>query len=375
MAYELTTEQQKELCRITNREGYVFHDVREDVFAIYGLYEPRSGGCFLRMPEETAEKVSDAVKRLNYNTAGGRVRFTTDAESIIFYCKTKNKKPSLIMNRVMSLGFDVYMDCSQVGGRTPQSFFVNSVQPPYDFEGGYAYKFNLPGGEHALTVNFPLYHGVDELYLGFPEGATLKAGLPYVNEKPIVYYGSSITQGAAASRPGLAYPAIISRRLNADYINLGFAGSAKAEEAMIDYLASLDMCCFVQDYDHNAPNVEHLRNTHYKLYKRMRDSHPDLPILLLSRPGFNSYQPTGYLRTEDSTNRRDVVIDTFRAARAEGDELVWYIDGESFFSGPDETECTVDGIHPTDLGMMKMADNVHRVLLRMLNDVPFLKRQ
>jgi len=237
----------------------------------------------------------------------------------------------------------------------------------------YADRFRMPEGEHSVTINFPLYNGVLELYIGLPEGASLKEGLPYENEKPIVFYGSSITQGAAASRPGLSYVSMVCRRLNADYRNLGFAGAAKAEEAMIEYLASQEMCCFVQDYDHNAPNVEHLRATHYKLYQRMRETHPEIPILLLSRPGFNTYNKHGVLRSEDSIDRRDVVIDTFRAARAEGDKLVWYIDGESFFSGPDETECTVDGVHPNDIGMLKMADSVHRTLLRILNDVPFLR--
>ena len=142
---------------------------------------------------------------------------------------------------------------------------------------------------------------------------------------------------------------------------------------MIEYLASLDMCCFVQDYDHNAPDVQHLRATHYKLYKRMRETHPDIPILLLSRPGFNTFSKKGNSRSDDSIARRDVVIDTFRAAREEGDEKVWYIDGESFFSGPDETECTVDGVHPNDIGMLKMADSVHQTMLRILNEVPFLR--
>ena len=171
----------------------------------------------------------------------------------------------------------------------------------------------------------------------------------------------------------MAYTSMVCRRLNADYSNFGFGGSAKGEATMAEYLASLDMCCFVLDYDYNAPNPEHLRATHYPFYKTIRDAHPDLPILMMTRPSFHTYDSRGNLRTEESADRRDVVIDTFRAARAAGDERVWYIDGESFFSGPDETECTVDTVHPTDLGMMKMADNVYQTMLRMLNDVPFLK--
>ena len=373
MAFELTAEKQDELRRLTARDGAVFHDVREAPFQIYGLFDPYSGGRFCRIPETVAAATSGKVKGLNYNTAGARVRFTTDAEYVAVYSVTEERNGSVILNRTMTYGFDLYIDDPNVGGRRPHSIHVNSISPPQHFEGGYAGRFRLPEGEHSVTLYLPLYNGLEELYIGLPEGASLKPGLPYANEKPIVFYGSSITQGASACRPGLAYVSQVCRRLNADFRNLGFAGAAKAEPAMVDYLASLEMSCFVQDYDHNAPTVEHLRATHYGLYKRVRESHPDIPILLLSRPGFHTYDKKGRDRTEDSENRRDVVIDTFRAARAEGDERVWYIDGESFFSGPDETDCTIDGIHPNDIGMLKMADSVHQTLLRVLNDVPFLK--
>jgi lysophospholipase L1-like esterase len=373
MTYELTAEKQEELRLFTKREDAVFYDVREAPFRIYGLYEPYGGGPFCRIPEAVGEATSKAVKGLNYNTSGGRVRFTTDAAYIAICCKIRTPSGSAIMNPIVKSGFDLYIDDPKVGGRKPHAIFVNTVVPNANGDGMYADRFRMPEGEHSVTINFPLYNGIYELYIGLPEGASLKEGLPYENEKPIVFYGSSITQGAAASRPGLSYVSMVCRRLNADFRNLGFAGAAKAEEAMIEYLASLDMCCFVQDYDHNAPDVPHLRATHYKLYKRIRETHPDIPILLLSRPGFNTFSKKGNSRSDDSIARRDVVIDTFRAARAEGDERVWYIDGESFFSGPDETECTVDGVHPNDIGMLKMADSVHQTMLRILNEVPFLR--
>ncbi len=373
MAYELTAEKQEELRTLTKRENAIFHDVREDFFRLYGLYDPYGEERFCRIPPEVAAATSPAVKGLNYNTAGARVRFTTDAEYIAIYCRSTKSGRHQKMSSVMESGFDLYIDDDRIGGRKPFSYFVNSVFAPTNAGDGYCDRFRLPEGEHSVTINFPLYNGVEELYIGLPEGASLKEPIPYVNEKPIVFYGSSITQGACASRPGLAYTSLVARRLHADYRNLGFAGAAKAEEAIVDYLTKAEMCCFVQDYDHNAPNVEHLRATHYPLYKRMRDSHPGMPILLLSRPGFNTFSVKGNSRSDDSIARRDVVIDTFRKARADGDELVWYIDGESFFSGPDECECTIDGIHPNDIGMLKMADSVYQTLLRVLNDVPFLK--
>ena len=110
----------------------------------------------------------------------------------------------------------------------------------------------------SFVINFPLYTDVCELYLGLEESAKVEAAPDYEIKVPVVYYGSSITQGGCASRPGTSYQAIISRRLNCDYVNLGFSGNAKGEPAIAEYIAGLEMSVFVYDYDHNAPNPEHL---------------------------------------------------------------------------------------------------------------------
>ena len=371
--YELTTEKQAELRRVTSLNDVVFHDAREDCFKIYGLCEPYGGGRYCRVPESVAEATSKQVAERNLYTAGGRIRFTTDAPYIVLRVEGCRIFSSAILSTVNKLGFDVYMDRKEESGAYT-SLYIATVRPPDGItEGDFTGKFCLPKGERSITINLPLYGGFDALYIGLPEGATVREGLPYRNEKPIVFYGSSITQGAAASRPGLAYTSIVCRRLNADFRSLGFAGAAKAEKAIVEYLASVETSCFVLDYDHNAPSVEHLRETHYGVYRSVRDTHPDIPILMLSRPDFNTYSGKGKLKTSDSIRRRDVVIDTFRAAREAGDKRVWFIDGESFFAGPDECECTVDGVHPSDVGMLKMADCVYRTMLRVLEKTHFLK--
>lgn len=114
----------------------------------------------------------------------------------------------------------------------------------------------------------------------------LKQAPKYAVKKPVVYYGSSITQGACASRPGNCYESILSRRLDCDYINLGFSGSAKGEDAIVDYIIGLDMSVFVMDYDYNAPTPEHLEKTHSKMFKAIRAEHPTLPIIIMPRPKF-----------------------------------------------------------------------------------------
>jgi hypothetical protein len=121
--------------------------------------------------------------------------------------------------------------------------------------------------KREITINFPLYSSVSALYIGLEENAVVEPSAGYKNKKPMVFYGSSITQGACASRPGNSYANIVSRTLGIDHINLGFSGNAKGEQTMADYIASLDMSVFVYDYDYNAPDPEHLQNTHQKCSK------------------------------------------------------------------------------------------------------------
>ena len=113
------------------------------------------------------------------------------------------------------------------------------------------------------TLNLPLFNEIYELYIGVEKGSSLVSHNDYRIEKPVVFYGSSITQGVEASRPGTSYESVISRNIDCDYINLGFAGCAKGEEEIAEYISEIDMSAFIMDYDHNAPDSEHLKKTHY----------------------------------------------------------------------------------------------------------------
>jgi hypothetical protein len=152
---------------------------------------------------------------------------------------------------------------------------------------------------------------------------------------------------------------MICRRNEIDFVNLGFSGSAKGEQSMAKYIASLDMTAFVCDYDHNAPTAEHLAATHYDFYKTIREAHPKLPIIFVSKPDFDN----GY---DESVKRRRVIEDTFYRAREEGDGNVFYIDGQGLYRGYFKEECSTDGSHPNDIGMMKMAESIGQLLERVL---------
>ena len=118
---------------------------------------------------------------------------------------------------------------------------------------------------------------------------------------------------------------------------------------MIEYIKKLDMSLFVYDYDHNAPTVEYLKNTHEKMFRAIREENPDLPIVMMSRPL--------YTLENDDLARRDIVMATYKNAVAAGDKNVYFLDGPQLMSLC-KNEGTVDNCHPTDFGFASMAQAI-----------------
>ena len=317
-------------------------------FAIHGLIKTGEN-TWRRMPEEVAEATSEGVARLNKCTAGGRIRFVTDSPFISVRAKPLNEGGMDHMAMTGIAGCDIYCETE----------FCGTIRPKNMTGEIYETLIQLPEGEHTVTINLPLYNGLSAIAIGLQNGASLAAPAPYSNEKPVVFYGSSITQGGCASRPGTCYQAHLSRWLDMDYVNLGFSGCGKAEDAVVEYMASLDMSVFVMDYDHNAPTAQYLEMTHEKLYKAVREKHPDMPILMISRPNVDK-------DLADAAARFAVIKRTYDNAVAAGDKNVRLINGTDLFAGPDRRECTVDGCHPTDLGFYRMATVIRPVLAELL---------
>ena len=328
----------------------VFYNVTEAPFEVFGVYEDKEKGGFRRLPAEVAEKVSPDVLRMSDHTAGGRVRFRTDSCKVVIRAKTEGGF-MYHATPLMSRGFDLYVDYSY-GHRLIGATWLNPEGADVE------HTLWLDGKENDVTVSFPLFGKVKELYIGLDEGATLGAHTPYTHKTPIVFYGSSITHGACASRPGKCYEAIMSRKYDFDFINLGFSGSAKAEDAMVEYMSSLRMSAFVCDYDHNAPNVEYLRDTHHKMYKKIREKNPDIPYFMISKPDFR-YE-------KDFFDRRAVIMQSYLDAWHAGDKNVYFIDGSAFSNGLDTCEFTVDSCHPTDEGFARMAAYIGDVLSKVM---------
>ena len=331
------------------REGLTFFDAKSAPIRLYGVFH--DGEFYRRIPDGVAKNTNPGVVRLAIDTAGGRARFITDSP----YVAIKTVMPPMPkyshMPRTAESGFDMYVTENKAHKR------LKTFVPPVNFEVGYGgvYDFSGERKPRLITLNFPLYNPVNELYIGIKEGSALLPPTDYTVEKPIVYYGSSITQGGCASRPGASYEAIISRRYDANYINLGFSGNGKGEPAMAEYIAELEMSAFVFDYDHNAPTVEHYAKTHEPFFKTVRAKNPELPIVIMTRPKGKA------VLSEAEYRRIDIARATYNNAVAEGDKNVYFIPGYEL-AHLESDEGTVDGTHPTDLGFYFMAERLGKTL-------------
>ena len=348
-----TPNEELDIAGALNRDDLKWYDVRQAPFHIYGLYHPSEEPVFKRLPDEIGLHTNQWISDLYLESAGGRIRFSTDSAFVAVRVEYNIVRPSTHFSLSGKAGLDLFIDEPDLG----ISRFHRAFIPPEGMKDGFEslVKFPSDGKTRLITIHMPNYASVRDLFIGIHKDAALSEGMKYRDMKPIVYYGSSITQGACACRPGNAYENIITRRMNIDHINLGFSGSALGEDIIAGYMATLEMSAFVSDYDHNAPDSAHLRATHEKLYRTIRASHPDVPYIMISRPDY-------YLHVQDTTNRRNVVMETYLKAKSEGDANVWYIDGASFFRGPYEDLCTVDATHPNDLGFALMADHIEMEL-------------
>lgn len=334
-------------------EPVVWYDVKKAPFTLHGFHDPLNTPYYRRVPADVAAATSEGVDKLCRESAGGRVRFSTDSPFIAIRAKylAVGRSPHLTM--ISSVGFDLYTE-SEFGSR-----FVKEFRMTVDMVDRYEQLVRVEGGKmRSYTVNFPVHSVVESLEIGLAPEARLDAPRPYRDIAPVVFYGSSIVHGTAATRPGYTYSAIISRELNLDFRNIGFSGQAKGEKALAEWMASLPMSVFVCDYDHNAPDVAHLAATHYPLYETVRKQNPDLPYIMVTRPDYWTLP----LEQEEILQRRDVIMSSYLKARAAGDKNVYFVDGISFNAISHQYETTVDGVHPNDFGFVRMAESIGAVI-------------
>ena len=315
---------------VINKDGLTFYDACE--MSLYGV--EFTGGKFRRMKEKDATVIGENILMISSETAGGRVKFASNSDRIAIFAEYASiaRVPNYSLSATM--GFDIYS-----GER-----FVGVFVPPLDAKDSYESVIELSDADGSMqeyTINFPISSEVTRLLIGITSSSKILPGKKYKNETPIVFYGSSTTQGACASHPGNAYPTILSRALDTNITNLSFWGNAKGEESMAKYIANLDMSVFVFDYDYNAPSAEHLSATHESMFKIIRERQPNLPIIILSAP--KPYP------TKKDFERIEIIKRTYENAVSLGDKQVYFLSGSDMLA-PVSNLALADNVHPGDVG-------------------------
>lgn len=340
------------------REDLAWHDVRD--WGVEGKGWSQTARYFDRLPSKAEKSVPEAVWNLSRHSAGMLARFETDASAI--HARWSLLNPGLALPHMPATGvsgLDLYGRDEQgkdrwlaVAKPTQQKMEVKlagGIDPP------------SRGGRRLFTLYLPLYNGTESLEIGIDPKATFEPAPPR-KDRPIVFYGTSILHGACASRPGMAFPAILGRRLDRPSINLGFSGNGRMEPAVGDLLAELDACLFAIDC---LPNMtpDQVAERTQPLVRQLRKAHPETPILLVEDRTFAS---APFLKTtrEAHIARRDALRQAYEHLLADGTKAIGYLEGASLLG--DDGEATTDGSHPNDLGMVRYADAYEKELRRLL---------
>ncbi|MEZ6052726.1 MAG: SGNH/GDSL hydrolase family protein [Planctomycetaceae bacterium] len=312
---------------------------------------------FDRLPARAEGVVRDAVWGLSRHSAGMLVRFLTDAPEIwADYTVTSDRLAMPHMPATGVSGLDLYALDDEGNWR-----WLSVVQPKAQYTKT-AIVSGLPEGERNYEVYLPLYNGTESLKIGVPTGTSFTPVAPRT-DKPLVFYGTSITHGACASRPGMPHPAILGRRLDRPVINLGFSGNGTMDPSVGDLLTELDAAVYIIDCLPNMQGDAVAERTQ-PLVHQLRAARPDTPILLVED---RTYANTPFLtsRQQRHETSRAALRAAYDGLIAEGVESLYYLPGELLLGS--DREDTTDGSHPNDLGFYRQANAFEPVLREMLN--------
>lgn len=301
-----------------------------------------------RLPSGVTTKVNGGVRSMKHHTAGMQFRFRTDSKSLAFKWIPYN--PRLCMDHMPSTGVSG-IDIYRRDAKTGKWRYVKTGRI-WDGKKGGSLKIAWTPGDECL-VNLPLYNGIREFSLGVDPNAEIAPPAPRKSgiDKPVVFYGTSITHGGCASRPGMAFVNIVGRDLDVPVVNLGFSGSGVMEYEMSGHLARIDASCYVLDCLWNMGSTadrprkgRNVEDNYEPFIRNLRRLRPGVPIVMAEMCDAWNGEPNG----KDRFTRK-----LYEKLVAEGwDDLV-YLPKKGMH--PDDCEGTVDGCHPNDWGMMHLA--------------------
>lgn len=334
-----------------------WHDARNLTVEGRGWTETKD--FYDRLPAKAEGVVRPQIWNLARSSSGISVRFVTDAPEISARWKLKNQAFSLLNMVATSFsGVDLYVKENGAwrwaGAGRGDKFPVIEAK----------IIGNMTPKKREFMLYLPLYNGVESVEIGTPENVVLEKAAPFpVATKPIVFYGTSIVQGASASRAGLTYPAILSRRLNQPIINLGFSGNCKMEAEVAALLAELDPRVYFIDCLPNLSSGEEVAEKTPKLIEILRRARPVTPIILVE----NIIYPDTFLeekKREIVEAKNAALKKVYADLRRRKTKNIYYIPAEKLIGT--DGEGTIDGIHPTDVGFERMANSFEPVLRKIL---------
>jgi len=311
-----------------------------------------------RLPARAAGTVPKPVWSLSRHSAGICVRFVTDSTKISARWKVLNADLAMPhMPATGVSGLDLYVKDNGVWR------WIGNGRPTGQ-ETEALLAGNIPEGSHEYLVYLPLYNGTESLEIGVTPEASIAKGpaRPSGKDKPLFFYGTSITHGGCASRPGMAYPAILGRRLDRPVINMGFSGNGKMEAELEALLAEVDAAVYILDCLPNlSPELVTERVEPFVI--ALRAARPDTPIVLVENI---SYQAGAFLPGSKAayTDKNAALRAAYERLTEKGIQGLHYLPGETLLGS--DGDATVDGTHPTDLGFQRMADAMEPVLRKIL---------
>lgn len=334
---------------LVERDGLRYADARGLGLEGQGWQPADFAAPFDRLPKKAEGSVPGSVWTLSHHSAGLAVRFIADAPSL--HLRWTLTSPTLAMKHMPATGVSG-LDLYARDGRGEWRWAA-CASPNAEGVEQTATIGGLAPGKREWLLFLPLYNGVASLEIGVPVGATLERApsLSAAHEKPIVFYGTSITHGACASRPGMCHPAILRRRFERTVVNLGFSGSGRMEPEVGALLAEIDAAAYVIDCCPNlSPEETAARSA--PLVRQLRAARPHVPILLVEDRRYTD----AWIRPEQAA-RNDGNHAALRAAFdslvAEGVPGLSYLGGDDLLG--DDAEGAVDSSHPTDLGFQRQA--------------------
>lgn len=306
-----------------------------------------------RLPDRLKAEMPSKVWRLSLAPAGVRLRFRTDTINLGISATTGTYKLAY-SPPIALIGMDVYSDGRYLGSALPDDKMVLE-------------KMFALGAEkvmHDVEIYLPIGAPTVVKEITLDAGAKLETAAAYSHEKPIVYYGSSITQGAQASNPGVAFPCFVGRWLNMDFVNLGFSGNGLGEPALARAVAEIPAAVYVVDYWANPP-PEVYEKTFPEFISIIRAKHPDTPIVVTG-PYYNPSEVFGSRMGQYQLEKRKLIPRLVEEKQKAGDKNIHYVDGLSLIS-PDQADALSDARHANSYGMFLFARGLEPVLREVLN--------